>query len=50
MGLHRVSSQVIFLGSFPRADGGKPHILDGTTNADYRAAREWLERLRNPSA
>jgi prephenate dehydratase len=50
LGLHRVSSQVIFLGSFPRADGGKPHILDGTTNADYRAAREWLERLRNPSA
>lgn len=49
MGLHRVSSQVIFLGSFPRADGGKPHILEGTSNTDYRAAREWLERLRNPT-
>ncbi len=50
MGLHRVSSQVIFLGSYPRADEGRPEILEGTSNADYRAARAWLAHLRNPTA
>jgi prephenate dehydratase len=50
MGLHRVSSQVIFLGSYPRADATRPEILEGTSNADYRAARAWLDRLRDPSS
>jgi prephenate dehydratase len=49
MGLHRVSAQVIFLGSYPRADATRPEILEGTSNADYRAARDWLEHLRNPT-
>jgi prephenate dehydratase len=48
MGLHRVSAQVIFLGSFRRADATEPNILPGTSNADYAAAREWLDRLRDP--
>jgi prephenate dehydratase len=46
MGLHRVSARVIFLGSFPRADATQQHVLPGTSNADYRAAREWLASLR----
>ncbi|SDS60032.1 prephenate dehydratase [Microlunatus soli] len=50
MGLHRVSARVIFLGSFPRADSGQPDILAGTANADYAAAQQWLDRLRNPSS
>ncbi|QDP98534.1 prephenate dehydratase [Microlunatus elymi] len=48
MGLHRVSAQVIFLGSYPRADATQPDILAGTTNSDYTAARDWLNHLRNP--
>ncbi|GAB3919692.1 prephenate dehydratase [Microlunatus endophyticus] len=46
MGLHRVSAQVIFLGSYPRADATQQHVLPGTSNADYGAAREWLDSLR----
>lgn len=49
MGLHRVSARVIFLGSFPRADAGEPDILAGTSNADYTAAQQWLDQLRNPA-
>jgi prephenate dehydratase len=50
MGLHRVSSRVIFLGSYPRADAGRPDIAEGTSNADYDAARRWLANLRDPGA
>lgn len=47
MGLHRVSARVIFLGSFPRADATEQHVLPGTSNADYAAARDWLDSLRH---
>jgi len=46
MGLHRVCADVVFLGSYPRADQEKPVIRQGTANADYAAAASWLRRIR----
>jgi len=45
MGLHRVCAEVVFLGSYPRADGAGPNIRPGTANPDYAAAASWLRRL-----
>lgn len=45
IGLHRVCPTVRFLGSYPRADGQRPHLRPGTYDADFRAAREWVSRL-----
>jgi prephenate dehydratase len=45
MGLHRICADVLFLGSYPRADRTEPDIQPGTSNADYAAAAAWLERL-----
>ncbi|MGI3786077.1 MAG: prephenate dehydratase [Janthinobacterium lividum] len=46
MGLHRTCAEVVFLGSYPRADQVLPDVRPGTANADYAAASAWLERLR----
>jgi len=46
MGLHRICADVVFLGSYPRADGTEPIIQVGTSNADYAAAATWLQRLK----
>src|SRR4051812_3826876 len=46
MGLYRTCAGVVFLGSYPRADGTKPDVRPGTANADYAAASVWLDRLR----
>ena len=46
MGLHRVCADVVFLGSYPRADQSAPNIRVGTSNSDYAAAAAWLRRLR----
>jgi len=46
MGLHRICADVVFLGSYPRADQERPTIQVGTTNRDYAAAGSWLRRLR----
>ena len=46
MGLHRICSDVVFLGSYPRADGTQPDGPAGTSNADYAAAAHWLQRLK----
>ena len=46
MGLHRTCAEVVFLGSYPRADREQPRILPGTANTDYAAAASWLARLR----
>lgn len=45
MGLHRTCAEVVFLGSYPRADGEQPLVPPGTANADYAAAHSWLSRL-----
>jgi len=45
MGLHRVCRNVIFLGSYPRADGTDSHH-PGSSNAAYTEAQQWLSQLR----
>ncbi|MEW1951846.1 prephenate dehydratase [Terrabacter sp. NPDC080008] len=46
MGLRRVCAEVRFLGSYPRADGGRPGTRPGTTDEDFDRARAWLDDLR----
>jgi prephenate dehydratase len=46
MGLHRVCRDVVFLGSYPRADLTEPVIRHGTSNEEYAAAATWLRKLR----
>ena len=46
MGLHRVCADIVFLGSYARADAAAPVIRTGTSNAEYAAAAAWLERLK----
>ena len=46
MGLYRTCAEVVFLGSYPRADRVLPDVRPGTANADYAAASSWLERLK----
>jgi prephenate dehydratase len=46
MGLHRVCADVVFLGSYPRADGTQPAIRAGTSDRDFADAAAWLTRLR----
>jgi prephenate dehydratase len=46
MGLHRTCAEVVFLGSYPRADRVQPLVPPGTANADYAAASAWLARLK----
>jgi prephenate dehydratase len=45
-GLHRVSADVRFLGSYPRADRRAPQIRRGTGDDDFAEAAEWLRRIR----
>jgi prephenate dehydratase len=53
MGLRRVSADVRFLGSYPRARGrdgaGKPALQapPGTSDADFADAAAWLARIRS---
>ncbi|WP_166345420.1 prephenate dehydratase [Phytoactinopolyspora limicola] len=47
MGLRRVCADVRFLGSYARADGVRPPVGRGMSNADFRDAVEWLESLRS---
>lgn len=47
MGLHRVCPHVRFLGSYPRVDAPHGDVRPGTSDADFHAARTWLDRLRS---
>lgn len=47
-GLHRICEDVIFLGSYPRADGVRPTIAWGFTDDDFRSAKDWYATLVNP--
>jgi prephenate dehydratase len=47
MGLKRVCAEVRFLGSYPRADGVEAGTRPGTSEADFDAARDWLDELRS---
>lgn len=45
-GLHRVCAAVRYLGSYPRHDGQEPAVKQGTADADFQSADEWLRRVR----
>lgn len=45
IGLHRVCPQVVFLGSYPSASGERIRPRPGTSDADFQAGREFVERL-----
>lgn len=45
-GLHRTSSKVLFLGSYPRADGRVTPAPHGADVTSYRAASDWVQSLR----
>jgi prephenate dehydratase len=48
LGLHRICEDVVFLGSYQRADGVRPTIARGFTDHDFTAARQWYAGLVNP--
>lgn len=50
MGLHRVAAQVVFLGSYPRADGQAAATTEAASNARFRQAQDWLRGLRDEPA
>ncbi len=50
MGLRRVCAHVVFLGSYPRADGAPVRVAAGTGDEDFARARSWLGSLREPVA
>jgi prephenate dehydratase len=47
MGLRRICSGVRFLGSYPRSDGGRTQVREGTSDAAFADAGAWLARLRD---
>jgi prephenate dehydratase len=46
MGLHRICSEVRFLGSYPRRDGERNQVRPGTSDAAFADAASWLAELR----
>jgi len=50
MGLHRVCPHVRFLGSYPRVDDPHGGVRVGTYDADFHAARAWVQALREGRA
>jgi prephenate dehydratase len=46
-GLHRISPQLRFLGSYPRADAQAPVVPAHTTDQAFHAAQEWVGAIRN---
>jgi prephenate dehydratase len=50
MGLHRVCPHVRYLGSYPRVGEAHDGLRPGTFDADFHAARAWVEALREGRA
>lgn len=48
IGLRRTCQNVIFLGSYGRADGQQPTVRIGSADEDYAAAQSWLDALGRP--
>lgn len=46
--LHRISPQLRFLGSYPRAEAHSPRVPEHTTDAAFAAAGQWLEGILRP--
>ena len=49
MGLRRICGDVVFLGSYARADGQVTTVAPHNTNVDFKEARDWLRSLRHLS-
>jgi prephenate dehydratase len=47
IGLHRICADVRYLGSYPRADGTRPGLRRGVSDAEYSQAQAWLARVRD---
>ena len=45
MGLHRFSPKVLFLGSYPKADGSQSVQTGNNANRAYQDAKSWLDEL-----
>lgn len=45
MGLHRICKDVVFLGSYARADRKQPKVPYGGSDADYYAALGWMRNI-----
>lgn len=45
--LHRVCSDVRYLGSYPRRDGRLDAVPTGRSDADFTGARAWLAKVRD---
>jgi len=45
-GLRRVCAAVRYLGSYPRHDGRESSVRTGTSDGDFVAADQWLQRVR----
>lgn len=45
VGLHRYSPEVRFMGSYPRVDGMKAHVLRGTSDEDFHAGSAWVASI-----
>jgi len=45
MGLRRFSPKVIFLGSYPRANGHRPEVSSRYTDEAFIEARQWLDAV-----
>ena len=46
MGLHRFSPNLVFLGSYPRADREKSVHLGNNSNSEFASAEAWLRSIR----
>lgn len=49
LGLRRICKDIVFLGSYPRADQVPPKVPYGGRDADYAAAQSWLRTLLGPA-
>ena len=49
LGLHRICRNVIFLGSYARADHQHPDVRMGFTDVDFHDAATWLAGLETPN-
>ena len=47
IGLHRICAEVRYLGSYARADGVRPDLRRGVSDAEYAQAQAWLARVRD---
>ncbi len=50
MGLRRFSPKVIFLGSYPRANGHRPEVSEQYTDQAFVDARAWLQAVADGDA